>query len=286
MKNLPKPCLIEERYFPFECSDSYGVEDDYRTLHWHREMEICYIKQGTGKYLINGTDYSFEKGDMFIINNDDIHLCHDDKNLIMQVIMFEASFICGGAGNPLDYEYLRPFMESPVNYCQKLDGKSPYSLKLIKILSEIEQEYSSMNKGYELIIKSLLLKFMSLIIRYFSVEECSYVKEISSVPVSDKIRNILIYIENNYQNEITLKFLSEKFNISIPYLCSSFKCLTGISPIDFVIRNRIAQAKYELTSTKKDILTISQECGFRSLSNFNHLFKTLVGCCPSAYRKT
>lgn len=286
MKNLPKPCLIEERYFPFECSDSYGVEDDYRTLHWHREMEICYIKQGTGKYLINGTDYSFEKGDMFIINNDDIHLCHDDKNLIMQVIMFEPSFICGGAGNPLDYEYLRPFMESPANYCKKLDGKSPYSLKLIKILAEIEQEYSSMNKGYELIIKSLLLKFMSLIIRYFSVEECSYVKEISSVPVSDKIRNILIYIENNYQNEITLKFLSEKFNISIPYLCSSFKCLTGISPIDFVIRNRIAQAKYELTSTKKDILTISQECGFRSLSNFNHLFKTLVGCCPNAYRKT
>ena len=107
MKNLPKPSLIEERNFPFETSISYGVEEGFHELHWHNEIEICYIKHGTGNYLINGIDYSFTEGDIFVINNDDIHLCYNDKELIMQVTMFDPFFIGSGSANPFDVEYLR-----------------------------------------------------------------------------------------------------------------------------------------------------------------------------------
>ena len=30
--------LIEDQHFPFECSDSYGVESDFQVLHWHQEI--------------------------------------------------------------------------------------------------------------------------------------------------------------------------------------------------------------------------------------------------------
>lgn len=286
MKSTPKPSLVEERSFPFECSDSYGVEKEYRELHWHQEMEICYIKHGTGKYLINGVDYDFSKGDIFIINNDDFHLCHDDNNLIMQVIMFNPSFLRSGSTNLLDYEYLRPFLESSENFCHKLEVSNPNSNLLICVLSEIEQEYNLMQKGYELMIKSLLLKFLTLIIRHFSVQNTSDFQELVSKNTTKKIHKIVMYIEENYKESITLNELSKMFNISVPYLCSSFKMLTGISPIDFVIKKRIAEAKRQLTTTEKNILTISEECGFRSLSNFNHTFKTLVGCSASTYRKS
>jgi gentisate 1,2-dioxygenase len=65
--------------FPFAIGDTNGVAVNARALHWHKEMEICHIKSGSGKYLINGKEYTFIKGDIFIINNDEIHLCFDDN---------------------------------------------------------------------------------------------------------------------------------------------------------------------------------------------------------------
>lgn len=285
MKNTPKPTLVEERFFPFECGDSYEVESEYRVLHWHQEMEICYIKQGTGNYLINGIEYSFEKGDIFLINNDDFHLCFNERNLIMQVIMFDPSFLRSGSASPLDSEYLRPFTGSPVNFCNKIDGSSPHTPELSAILSEIEHEYEIRDNGYELMIKSLLLKFLTLIIRYFSKYENEKTHDKVSSKAAEKIRNAVSYIETHYTDEINLDKLAERFDISVPYLCSSFKTLTGMSPIDFAIRRRIAEAIHELGSTRKSIIAISEECGFHSLSNFNHLFKSVTGCSPREYRK-
>lgn len=286
MKHLQKPSLVEERAFPFECSNSYGVEEEFRVLHWHQEMEICYIKQGTGSYLINGVEYSFSPGDIFIINNDEIHLCHHEQNLVMQVIMFDPTFLYCGSANPMDTEYLRPFLEASGNFCNKLDGTSPQAPLLTAVLAEIEQEYNGMQKGYELMIKSLLLQFLTLIIRHFSVQEFPDAQEPVSPRAAEIVRQVMLYAEGHYQEPLTLELLAAEFHISVPYLCSSFKALTGLSPIDFVIRKRITEAKRALAETDKSVLTVSEECGFRSLSNFNHLFKTLVGSTPSAYRRS
>ncbi len=281
-----KPSLLEQRSFPFSVSDSYGVDENFRALHWHKEMEICYIKNGSGKYLINGKEYNFTKGDIFIINNDEIHLCYDDSNLIMQVIMFDPSFLWSGGANPLDYEYLRPFFETESNFCNKLDGKNNYTPFITEVLTEIDQEYQIKSKGHELMIKSLMLKFMTLIIRYFSIAEPLPSQEVLSKKVMQQIKSVIEYIENNYGDSITLAKLAKMNQISIPYLCSSFKALAGVSPIDFTIRKRIFEAKYQLTNTSKSILDISQDCGFSSLSNFNHLFKSYVGVSPREYRKS
>lgn len=284
MKKMTKPALIEERFFPFECSTSYGVESEYRELHWHQEMEICCIKQGTGKYLINGIEHSFCTGDIFIISNDEIHLCHDDENLIMQVIMFDPNFLQSGSVNPFDYEYLRPFLNSSEHFCNKLDGRNPYISQLIDVLSEIEEEYNLMHKGYELMIKAMLLKFFTLIIRHFFESDTAKSANKISRNAAEKIREVIIYIDWHYREEISLGLLSERFSISVPYLCSTFKVFTGSSPIDFLIKKRILAAKQELSVTDKSIIAISEECGFGSVSNFNHLFKALVGCSPGAYR--
>ncbi|MDE6788161.1 MAG: AraC family transcriptional regulator [Ruminococcus sp.] len=283
MGKIFKPSLIEEHDFPFESSISYGVEEGFHELHWHNEVEICYIRQGTGKYLINGIDYNFSAGDIFIISNDDIHLCYDDNNLIMQVVMFDPFFIGSGSANPFDFEYMRIFANNIYSPNKKIKHTYEYAKILSDILTEIETEYESMQKGYEMMIKSLLLRFFALVFRNIS-ENSDAGKGISQNAV-DKIRGILLYIDMNYNKHIDLKMLEQKFEISRPYLCSTFKSLTGISPMDYIIRKRIAEAKQKLISTEKNILAISEECGFNSLSNFNSLFKRMTGLTPSSYRK-
>lgn len=285
MKQNAKPALIEERFFPFECSTSYGVEEGYKVLHWHQEMEICYIKQGTGKYLINGIEYSFSQGDIFLISNDEIHLCFDDENLIMQVTMFDPNFLQNGIATPFDYEYIRPFVESSDCFCNKLNADNFVMSQLSEILLDIETEYITMNKGYTLMIKALLLKFLALIIRHCFQSDNSSNKNSINTKTAEKIRQIVMYIDNHYNENINLKSISEHFEISKPYLCNAFKTLTGTSPIDLLIKKRIIAAKILLSTSDKNILEISEECGFGSISNFNHQFKALTGYSPSEYRK-
>ncbi|MDE5564185.1 MAG: AraC family transcriptional regulator [Oscillospiraceae bacterium] len=283
MQGTNKPALVEEKYFPFECSTSYGVEDDYKQLHWHREMEICYIKQGTGMYLINGVDYPFSKGDIFVISDDEIHLCHDDKDLVMQVIMFAPNFLQSGFLNPFDYEYLRPFLEHSDHFTNKLSSDTPVTQQLATILTEIENEYNTMQSGYELMIKALLLRFLALIIRHCLSDIAP--GSTLSPGTADKIRQVVAYMDEHFEESISLQMLSEQFHISTPYLCSAFKSLTGSAPIDFLVHRRILEAKRLLSASDMRIIQISEACGFRSLSNFNHQFKELVGVTPSAYRK-
>lgn len=286
MKNNARPSLVEERFFPFECGDSHGVESGFRILHHHQELEICYIKQGEGIYIINGVEYSFKKGDIFIINNDDIHRCLNDRNLIMQVIMFDPSLLKSGSASPLDSEYLRPFTEASGSFRSRLDGDDKNTAELAALLSEIEHEYTHRKNGYELMIKSLLLRFLTLIIRNSAENDRKAVHEGVSRRAAERVKEAAAYIDAHYAEEITLADLAGNLDISVPYLCSSFKRVTGISPIDFLIRKRIAEAMEELISTKKSVITISGECGFRSLSNFNHLFKALAGCSPTEYRNS
>ena len=126
------------KQFPFRISNSIGVGVGYRSLHWHKEMEICYIKKGTGKYLINGREFAFEKGDVFLINNDEIHLAFDDQDLIMQVVTFDPSMIWSCGTYILDYEYLKPFLRTESNFCNKLEHTHEKIGLIVDVLNETQ----------------------------------------------------------------------------------------------------------------------------------------------------
>jgi len=278
---MDKPVLIEQRDFPFECSDSYGVEEDLQIIHWHQETEICYIKKGEGKYLINGTVYHFKKGDIFIISNDDIHLCYDERDLIMQVIMFDPSLVQSDADVLNDLEYNSVFFRNS----RKIGMDDPYHEKLTLILAEIEAEYINMQNKFPIMIKSLLMQFIVISIRSFNVSDKRNSKCSISSGAVDTIRCVIDFIDKNYDKDLSLELISKKFHISVPYLCSCFKKLTGTSLVNYLIRRRIAAARRLLSESDKSIIDVSHECGFQSLSNFNHLFRDFTGCTPGSYRK-
>lgn len=62
-------------------------------------------------------------------------------------------------------------------------------------------------------IKSLLLKFFTVIFR--NIPENSSNRKVISRNASSKIRNIILYIDENFQKPIDLEFLEKKFEISI-----------------------------------------------------------------------
>ena len=63
-----------------------------------------------------------------------------------------------------------------------------------------------------------------------------------------------------------------------------FRKQVGRSAVEYILHFRIDTACRELIGTKKSVLEIAFDCGFRNISNFNRQFRKITGCSPSEYR--
>ncbi|CAM4349345.1 helix-turn-helix domain-containing protein [Paenibacillus endophyticus] len=97
---------------------------------------------------------------------------------------------------------------------------------------------------------------------------------------------IRTYIEENYANsELSLDFLSNRFQFNSKYLSKMFKEEFGENFVDFLIGLRIANAKQMLSKTQKPMQEISSEVGYYNYNSFNRAFKNVVGLSPRDFRK-
>ena len=102
----------------------------------------------------------------------------------------------------------------------------------------------------------------------------------------DILTPALEYINNHYSEpSINNKLLSEKCSISEVYFRRIFKSSMGISPHQYIIDIRIAQAKLLLMDSGTTISEISEQTGFSSVYHFSRIFKDKTGCTPTQFIK-
>ena len=111
----------------------------------------------------------------------------------------------------------------------------------------------------------------------------------AKVNIEDDSRRILKvknYINENYMYEIKLKTLSDLANMSESAFSRFFKLHTGRTMSDYIIDIRMGFATRMLIETQDSVSTISFNCGYNNLSNFNRIFRRKKGCSPSEFRET
>ncbi len=104
-------------------------------------------------------------------------------------------------------------------------------------------------------------------------------------PLSDKLKNILHYLDEHYTEKISLDRLAEQFFISKYYLSREFKKQFGTTVIQYVLTRKISHAKELLRYSTSSIEEISRLCGMEDASYFNKVFKKMEGCTASEYRR-
>lgn len=103
--------------------------------------------------------------------------------------------------------------------------------------------------------------------------------------LSDKLKNILHYLDEHYTEKISLDRLAEQFFISKYYLSREFKKQFGTTVIQYVLTRKISHAKELLRYSSSSIEEISRLCGVEDASYFNKIFKKMEGCTASEYRR-
>ena len=92
------------------------------------------------------------------------------------------------------------------------------------------------------------------------------------------------FIEEHFREDITSHVLSESFNFSAAYLSRCLKKVYGITPLDYLRKVRVENAKFQLTNTENPIEKIALDTGFNSASYFSRIFSKEVGASPIQYR--
>ncbi|MBO7215074.1 MAG: helix-turn-helix transcriptional regulator [Clostridia bacterium] len=100
----------------------------------------------------------------------------------------------------------------------------------------------------------------------------------------DNIDRAIEFINDNYTEQFTLDFLSEKFHCSGNHFIKKFKEKTGYTPIKYLSIKKIEEAKRLLENTDMPINEIMERVGYLDASYFSKLFKKLVGYSPKSFR--
>lgn len=99
------------------------------------------------------------------------------------------------------------------------------------------------------------------------------------------LNSILLYLSDNYTNDLTLDKISEDLHYSKSYLCHYFISKRNMSIMSYVKYLRIERAKQMLVENIFSVSDISYQIGFNDANYFTYCFKQITGYSPCQYKK-
>ena len=101
-----------------------------------------------------------------------------------------------------------------------------------------------------------------------------------------QLLRVLDYIDAHLEHDIKLTKLAQLLDMSQFHFSHLFKQSMGISPYQYLLQQRVEQAKKLLKKTDHLIADIALDCGFNSHSHLGKVFRQVTGMTPRAYRKS
>ncbi len=102
---------------------------------------------------------------------------------------------------------------------------------------------------------------------------------------SNMVQDMTRYIRQNYDQELSLEIIGDKFQMNGVYLGQMFKKEMGITFLKYLTNCRIEAAKHLLVEGRLNIYEISEKVGYRTSQYFSQIFIKTVGVKPQEYRK-
>lgn len=99
------------------------------------------------------------------------------------------------------------------------------------------------------------------------------------------ICDILIYIDDNISNKITIEDLENKFFYNRYYIMKLFKKEMGITLINYINSIRIYNSITLIKESNNSLLNIAFKCGFYSIEYFSETFKKIIGVNPEIVKQ-
>lgn len=248
--------------------------------HFHPELELVYVKGGSGRRHIGNHLSYYHDGDLVLIGSMLPHsgftnrLTENDSETIVQ---FHLDFL------GQDFFKKNELADIVRLFERAQAGLSFQGKAKIEIGTRIEKLPNLDNFG-RLIEILCILQDLAWAEEYTILNADGYTFEVQNAD-NDRINSIYNHVRENYLKSISLDEISAIANMTKPAFCRYFKRLSGKTFTHFVNEYRIVHSCKLLSEGTDSITNICYESGFNNFSHFNRLFKKITHLSPSEYRK-
>lgn len=255
--------------------------------HFHDYIEILYCTEGNFEAFLNGVSYKFNKGEMIIINSNEIHSVYscgegENKYVVVKVL---PGLLYGNEQSIAEAKYFLLFMSGNTTQQKVFPSYKIDNTDLPAAFTEIEKEFTAKKYGFELSVKLNIFKIFLYIVREYE-KNGNAISSTIDENVAQHLCNVLDYMENNYADSINMKQAAEMCFMSYNYFSKVFKKFIGKSFNEYLIDIRLLHAKRLLVSSNISITEIALNTGFGTTSYFIEAFKKRTGSTPMRFRKT
>lgn len=241
--------------------------------HWHNSLEIVLPICGGEYAWVDGRYYKLYQENMMplIINSRSIHAFESGS---------PKPYI--GLALLINYQFLKDvYPEIDHIYFKQPDEEVGMLIK--KQLFLINEYYETESIHKDLLITSALFHLIYLLVEHLSVEKKDKV-ELKSEKNKHRITSIINYIDENYQEDLTIEQLSEVFHLSEGHLSKLFKENLGMTIKAYISQTRAKEVRQALLASDLPLIDIAIMCGFPNVKSMNKVFKDLYHCTPKQFR--
>lgn len=225
------------------------------------DYELVLIMKGQGFIMISGETFPVKSGDLICFHPNVEHSLWVEDAPYMEFYGMHFGL---------------PRMSAPFTFPALLHLESTLRLEILfKSLHDIYRQ-----KGY------LYEWRMNLWVQQILCEIFAILHEKAHPIETLRIHKVLDYIHEDPCRPLTLEDLLKQVNIQKSLFLKSFRNVTGTTPTQYIIGQRLEYARDLLLETSLPVMQISENCGFSDALYFSRCFRKHFGMSPRQYRET
>lgn len=250
--------------------------------HWHEEMEMVFIQEGTLTLKIPSRSFCLKEGDFAVINSNTLHFGSPVGSCVIHSLVFQPKLIFGESDSVFSKKYLQPLLSCPsFSGCVVTGGQGQEASRWFK---EAFHALQTEPFGFEFMVRENLSRICLLLYHYFE-KQLNWNAGKENLD-NQRIRSMLTFIHQHFSEDITLMDIAGTVGIGDRECLRCFQKTIQTSPIQYLLKYRIMRgAEMLLDMPARAVSDIAALCGFDSPSNFTKMFKRFYRCTPREYRK-
>lgn len=254
--------------------------------HYHPEIEIMYILEGTGTRFVGDHIDQYQEGDVCMVGPKLPHEWRNNDEFFKKGAGLKASCLC--------LFFLKDIFESnlirlpEMSNIRQLIERSRRGIKFMGKSRDAIGAFiqHSMNDVGALRIINLisLLEMMATTDEYELLASIGFTESVNSSDF-ERFDKVYQYMMKNFMRPIKLEEVASLVGLTPNAFCRYFRRRTKKTFVQYLNDIRIGHAKKLLIEGRMKISTLSMESGFNNLSNFIEQFKRSTQMSPSEYQK-
>lgn len=248
------------------CSPNKKAENNVRNYY-----SIHFVIYGSGFLKIGNeqTKHSLSEGTAFLLYAGDNYEYFPDKR------------------NPWSYIWIDLYGDDLEEFFKQAGFSREKPFVKIRSMKDLLPNLKSLHQTYckEAFSDISSFAYFLMIYDYLVKNNINYAsREVNEILRARQLREMLTYINNNYNLPLSVGSLSEVFYISERTLMRMFKEEIGMSPMDYLINFRISTACEMFSRNDSYSITeVATAVGYTDVKHFLHTFKQKKGVTPTQY---